>query len=86
MFNDQLTDVLRQAQLKALAIHVFPTLPEFRYRHELEEMIINLTEPDPKKRGDRKARRGGIVGIDRFHQKLHRIAARVSFEEALKSI
>lgn len=81
-FDDQLLDVLRQAQLKALAIHVFPTLPAGRHEVELQTMLIDLTNPDPAKRGDRKARRSGIVGIDRFHQRLLRIAQRVALEEA----
>lgn len=80
-FDDQLIDVLRQAQLKALAIHVFPALPDNDQKAEIQAMIVDLTEPDPKRRGDRNARRGGIVGIDRFHQKLHRISRRIAIEE-----
>ena len=79
-FDAQLIDVLRQAQMKALAIHVFPALPD-SHREEIQAMIVDLTNPDPKKRGDRLARRGVIVGIDRFHQKLQRISQRVAFEE-----
>ena len=81
-FDTQLIDVLRQAQLKALAIHVFPALPNDGHRAELETMIVELTEPDPERRGDRSARRSGIVGIDRFHQKLHRISRRMALEES----
>lgn len=82
-FDTQLIDVLRQAQLKALAIHVFPALPD-SHKTEIQAMIVHLTDPDPEKRGDRSARRSGIVGIDRFHQKLHRISRRVAWEEEMR--
>jgi len=81
-FDAQLIDVLRQAQMKALAIHVFPALPNDAHKEEVEAMIVDLTEPDPSRRGDRSARKSGIVGIDRFHQKLYRISGRVAIEEA----
>lgn len=80
LFDAQLIDVLRQAQAKALAIHVFPVIPA-PFKSEIETMILALTEPDPVKRGDRIARRSGAVGIDRFHQKLERIWRRVSYDE-----
>lgn len=81
-FDSQLIDVLRQAQSKALAIHVFPVIPKNDYKSEIEAMIVDLTIPDPEQRGDRAARRSGIVGMDRFHQRLHRISRRVALDEA----
>src|SRR5690606_11178778 len=80
MFDSQLIDVLKDAQSRALSFFVFPTLP-VSDREELERMLLELTEPDPQKRGDRSARRSGLVGIDRFHQKLHRISGRIALEE-----
>lgn len=79
-FDSQLIDVLKHAQAEVLALHVFPALPNFS-RDEIETMILDLTNPDPETRGDKKARREGVVGIDRFHQKLHRIAERMSWIE-----
>lgn len=79
-FDSQLIDVLRLAQTKALAIHVFPELPEAG-RGELEAMLVELTNPDPTKRGDPNARKQGQVGIDRYHQKFLRISRRLEIEE-----
>jgi len=79
-FDPQLLDVLRQAQLKSLAIHVFPAL-QGTNRQEIESMILDLTQPDPGVRGDRAARKRGLVGLDRFHQRLHRIARRLELIE-----
>lgn len=84
-FDGQLVDVLRNAQSRALALHVFPALPDV-HRDEIEAMITDLTEPDPESRGDKKARRSGVVGIDRFHQKLLRIAERISWDEARRQV
>lgn len=81
-FDSQIIDVLRQAQLKALALHAFPTLPkDSPHSLEIQAMLVDLTDPDPSKRGDRAARRSGIVGMDRFHQKLLRISRRLELEE-----
>jgi len=79
-FDEQLIDVLKQAQAKAIALHVVPELPACS-REELISTITELTAPDPSKRGDRRARLQGVVGIDRYHQKFLRIAERVSLEE-----
>lgn len=79
-FDPSLIDVLTQAQARVLALDVFPELPETA-RSELETMILEMTMPDPAVRGDRKARRQGVIGIDRYHQKLQRIARRVEIEE-----
>lgn len=44
-------------------------------------MLVDMTQPDPSQRGDRAARKQGVVGIDRFHQKLYRLAKRMEIEE-----
>lgn len=79
-FDEQLVDVLTQAQAKALAIFVVDELPP-EFKDELLAIISELTDPDPSKRGDRKARRQGTVGIDRYHQKLLRISDRLALLE-----
>jgi hypothetical protein len=84
-FDDQLIDVLTQAQAKALALHVVGELPAGS-RDELLTIILELTNPDPSKRGDRRARNRGLIGIDRYHQKFLRIADRVALEERRANI
>jgi serine/threonine protein kinase len=84
-YDEQLIDVLRQAQARVLALHVFPALPSV-HREEMEVMIKELTDPDPKMRGEKNARRAGIIGIDRYHQKLQRIERRVALAEAQGSV
>jgi hypothetical protein len=74
--------VLKQSIGKVLALHVFPELPN-RVRAELQEMLVEMTQPDPTQRGDKGARRRGVVGIDRFHQKLYRLAKRMELEERM---
>lgn len=81
-FTPELVDVLKQSIGKVLALHVFPELPN-RVHEELQEMLVEMTQPDPSQRGDKRARRQGVVGIDRFHQKLYRLAKRMEFEERM---
>jgi Serine/threonine protein kinase len=80
VFDRQLIDVLRQAQAKVIAIYLRPALPAC-IAQEIESMFLELTDPDPTTRGDRKARARGIVGIDRYHQKLLKLAERMSLHE-----
>lgn len=84
MFDQSLIDVLVRAQAVVLNTYVRPELPA-TCRDELLELTRELTHPDPSKRGDKVARRQGVVGIDRYHQKLLRIAQRVAFEERKRS-
>lgn len=79
-FDEQLIDVLTQAQSKVISLRVVDTLPKVS-KEELTSIVLELTNPDPTKRGDRRARSQGMVGIDRYHQKLLRIANRVEVEE-----
>jgi len=79
-FDDQLIDVLTQAQAKAIALHVEDQLP-VSSKDELLAIITELTNPNPSKRGNRLARAQGMIGIDRYHQKLLRISERVALEE-----
>lgn len=79
-FTPELVDVLKQSIGKVLALHVFPSLPP-QVSEELRAMLVDMTQPDPSQRGDRAARKQGVVGIDRFHQKLYRLAKRMEIEE-----
>lgn len=79
-FDEPLLDVLTLAQSQVLVTYVKPALP-LPVRDELLSIISDLTNPNPEKRGDPKARRQRIVGIDRFHQKLLRLAMQLMLHE-----
>lgn len=79
-YDSNLLDVLSHAQARALAVYVKPHLPH-SVGDELLAIILQLTNPDPLKRGDPKARQQRIVGIDRYHQKLLRLARTVERSE-----
>lgn len=79
-FDQQLIDVLEHAQSLVLTLHVKQELP-LCVRDELYRLIQELTQPDPCRRGDKKARKQGMIGIDRYHQRFLRMADRVAFEE-----
>lgn len=83
-FNSALINVLINAQTQVFATYVEPSLPR-AVREELLVLIQQLTNPDPEKRGDPKARKQGIVGIDRYHQKFYRMAKRLDFSERARS-
>lgn len=79
-FDSSLLDVLNLAHAQCMATYVKPSLPP-SVAEELMSIISQLTDPDPTKRGDPKARQQKIVGIDRFHQKLLRMAQRLELIE-----
>lgn len=79
-FDQNLIDVLKQAQVRTLALRVFPELPATN-RDELESMLLEMTAPHPEERGDKLGQRQGNVGLDRYHQKLYRIYKRNEFAE-----
>lgn len=84
-FDDQLIDALTLAQGKAIALSVADHLPAL-VKDEFLVLLTELTNPNPAKRGDRKARLQGIVGIDRYHQKFLRLAERLAWEEARTAV
>lgn len=79
-FDGELLDVLIRAQSQALAHDIAPALPE-ALRPELLAIVKELTHPDPRVRGDPKARRAGQVGVDRYHQRLLTLAKRLDLLE-----
>lgn len=79
-FGEDLINVLRLAQVRVLTTHVVPYLPSL-FRDELEKMLLELTHPDPRVRGNPAARLSGLVGIDRYHQRWYQMAARMKVEE-----
>lgn len=76
-YDEDLLPVLMNAHAMVLESHLRPTLmPELA--DSIFEIARALTNPDPKVRGDTRARRqiGRPVGIDRIHQKLSAAALR----------
>lgn len=84
-FVDELIDVLRDAQAKVIAKNLVPALP-IKYADQIVDLARQLTEPDPRKRGDRKARRqvGRPVGLNRFHPRFRALALEVAVDERMK--
>jgi len=76
-FDEDLLPVLLDAHARVLNEHLLPQLiPEIA--DEVIAIARNLTHPDPRIRGDMKARRqlGHPVGIDRIHQKFVALSLR----------
>ena len=76
-YDEDLLPVLMSAHASVLTECLRPTLmPELA--DAILEIARALTNPDPKIRGDSRARRqiGRSVGIDRIHQKLSAVATR----------
>lgn len=79
-FDSSLIDVLTLSHSQVIATYISPYLPD-RFKDELIELIIQMTHPSPSRRGDKKARTSGLVGVDRFHQKFLRMARRLEIDE-----
>lgn len=80
LYDKNLLDVLVRAQAEVLDIYLKPFLPA-ACAEEMLRIALELTHPDPSKRGDPGARRQGVVGIDRYHQRFNRMAMRMEFSE-----
>lgn len=81
-YSQELILVLRDAQAKIISSSLKPNIPA-QIADELIEIVRQLTEPDPKLRGDPKARRqiGHPVGMDRFHPRLLHLSNKASINE-----
>lgn len=69
-FDEDLLPILIDAHARVIDEHLLPNLiPEVA--DEVVNIARNLTHPDPRLRGDAKARRqvGKPIGMDRIHQK-----------------
>lgn len=65
----QILDVVRHTWLAIVESQIAPAFPD-KLRAELQSIFCWLTEPDPRERGDRSARRTGSVGMERIHSRL----------------
>lgn len=86
-YDDALLTVLRDAQVRALADSLQPCLPD-DYADAILSLAKSLTDPDPRIRGDARARSqsGRPVGIDRYHQKFRALALRAAIDERVGRI
>ncbi|WP_169418552.1 protein kinase domain-containing protein [Ramlibacter agri] len=82
-YNDPLLQVLRSKQSSILANSVAPTI-SVDVRDAVIEMIKQLIEPDPLKRGDKRARaQTGGPGLDRFPPKFKQLRLLAAIYEKL---
>lgn len=81
-YDEMVIEVLRDAQGKLVRECLTLALPR-ELRDGVTAAALELTEPDPTKRGDRRARQtvGRLVGVDRFHQRFRELALRASILE-----
>ncbi|WP_083440842.1 protein kinase domain-containing protein [Aquincola tertiaricarbonis] len=84
-YNDSLIQVLRSKQSGILAKTIAPTINE-RVRDGVIAIIKELVEPDPLKRGDKRARaQTGAPGLDRFQPRFKQLRLHAAIDEKIKS-
>jgi serine/threonine protein kinase len=81
-YDQALVTILVDCNARALHHHLRPVLPA-AYAEEIISITQSLTHPDPKLRGDPKARQqlGRPVGLDRIYQRLNLLARRCAADE-----
>lgn len=80
-YNDSLIQVLRSKQSSILATTIAPTINE-RVRDGVIAIINELVEPDPLKRGDKRARaQTGAPGLDRFQSRFKQLRLHAAIDE-----
>jgi eukaryotic-like serine/threonine-protein kinase len=80
-YNDSLIQVLRSKQASILATTLAPTINE-NVRDGVIAIIMELVEPDPLKRGDKRARaQSGAPGLDRFQSRFKQLRLRAAIDE-----
>ena len=80
-YSDSLIQILRSKQYSVLATTVAPTINE-KVRGGVIEIIKELIEPDPLKRGDKRARtQTGAPGLDRFQSRFKQLRVHAAIDE-----
>lgn len=83
-YNESLVQVLRSQQFSILATSVAPTIGEV-VRDGVIDIIKELVEPDPLKRGDKRARaQTGAPGLDRFRGRFRQLRLHAAIHEKVK--
>jgi eukaryotic-like serine/threonine-protein kinase len=85
-YDETLLTVLIDATSRVLHEHLRPAVPA-QHVDEILAIARSLTHPDPKRRGDPKARRqlGRPVGMDRVYQRLSLLARQCAARERGRS-
>lgn len=84
-YDDSLIQVLRSKQCSILATAIAPTVNE-KVRDGVITIIKELVEPDPLKRGDKRARaQTGAPGLDRFQSRLKQLRIHAAINEKVNS-
>jgi serine/threonine protein kinase len=80
-FNDSLIQVLRSQQFKIIANDIAPTIHS-SVRDGVVSIIKDLVEPDPMRRGDKRARaQAGGPGLERFQPRFKQLRLRAAISE-----
>lgn len=84
-YVDALVQVLRSLQFNIITDTLVIQVPH-AIRDSIVEAVKELVEPDPTKRGDKKARRqvGNPVGVERFHARFRHLALTAAIHERIK--
>lgn len=85
-YTEPLILVLRSLQLNIISDVLVPKMPQ-SLRDSLVAVVKDLIEPDPFKRGDRRARAqvGNSVGLDRFVPRFRQLANQAAIIERIKA-
>lgn len=84
-YNDSLIQILRSKQASILATTIAPTINE-KVRDGVIDIIKELVEPDPLKRGDKRARaQTGAPGLDRFQSRFKQLRLRAAIDEKINN-
>lgn len=82
-YNETLVQVLRSKQSSILATTIAPNINK-KVRDGVVDIIRELVEPDPLKRGDKRARaQTGAPGLDRFQSRLKQLRLHAAIDEKI---
>lgn len=82
-YSDSLLQVLRSLQFSAIANSVAPAI-NVKVRDGVVNILKELVEPDPLKRGDKRARaQTGGPGLDRFQPRLKQLRLHAAIDEKI---
>lgn len=84
-YADPLIHVLRSIQFNIITDTLAPQAPP-SIRDSIVAAVKELIEPDPAKRGDKKARQqvGSPVGLERFHSRFRQLSLMAAIQERVK--
>lgn len=82
-YNDSLIQIIRSKQYSILADTISPSINE-KVRDGVITIVKELIEPDPLKRGDKRARaQAGSPGIDRYQPRIKQLRLKAAIDERI---